>query len=214
MTKSKKLIISLSIALAVVVIALVTVVSVWAATSQTVTNQLTVRYTASNVSATVKADYKLANASAYTSIGTASFAASEGNSTSKSISAKEIELTDSATYVVFRYTFTNTGSNTITVSLDMDNLPTATNMTVEYSLSTLTSNLQGDEKEPNYQIDGPTTEPVFPDPPIPGGGRWKGTLDIAGGATDEVYIKVAITSQASDATYSGTLHWTLANKTT
>ena len=208
MSKSKKTIITLSIVCVVALIVLVTVVSVWAATSQTVTNQLTVRYTATNVSATVKADYQLAGSSTWQSMGSASFGASE-NSTSKSLTAKEIELSDTATYVIFRYTFTNNGSNTITVSLDQNNLPTAKNITVQYAFSPLffTSNSINDQNMPTYQANKNYSAIELDPDSLP----WTGSVNIEGNKTDEVYIKVSITSQASDASYSGTLSWNLKN---
>ena len=189
MSKSKKVIITLSIVCAVVIIALVTVVSVWAATSQTVTNQLTVRYTATNVSASVKAEYKLAGTSTWQDMGSISFAPTD-DSTTKSLAAKEITLTDTSTSVLFRYTFTNDGSNSILLSLDQRNLPTATNINVGYML-TDTNN------------DPSSFSETFASSNI-----------IAGGRTRYVFIKVEIKSLAFDATYSGTLSWLLARRNT
>lgn len=202
MSKSKKVIITLSVVCAVVIIALVTVVAVWAATSQTVTNQLTVRYTATNVSATVKAEYKLGtmqdadsigDASSYTSIGSANFFANN-TTTSETLPAKEIVLTDAtSSYVYFRYTFTNTGSNTITVSI-ADPLPTASNMSVRYAV------LQNDPDfmHPSYD---------FSDDVIR-------NITIRGGDSYFVFIQLMIESVAHDASYTGTISWNLANKTT
>lgn len=193
MSKSKKAIITLSVVSAVILIALVTVVAVWAATSQTVTSQLTVRYSATNVTADVKAEYKLAGATTYTTIGSTSFAATDAT-TSKAVNADEIALDDTKTSVLFRYTFMNYGGNTITVSLG-DTLPTATNMIVTYAKSNA-------EADPETSALTGNKVAAFD----------LGPSDGTDPTTAYVFIKVAISDQSRDANYAGTLTWNLANK--
>ena len=185
MTKSKKLIISLSIILAVVVIVLVTVVSVWAATSQTVTNQLTVRYTATNVSATMQADYRLAGSSTWQNMGSVSFSPTESSS-SKSLTAKEIELTDSATYVFFRYTFTNNGSNDIKIS--SNETPAQTNMEIEYYIKSTDTT---EDLDPTSMLIRPSS------------------IVLSSGETQYVFVLVNVMDRSKDASFSGTFAWNL-----
>ena len=188
MSKQKKAIISLSVVCVAILIALITVVSVWAATSQTVSSQLTIRYSATNVTANIVAEYKLEGETEYTEIGTTSFLPTEA-STSKAVTAKELNLTDEATFVTFRYSFTNNGSKDITVTLDTSNM-TANNVTVRYAEKSTTD-------ETSFNING--TSP--------------NTLTISAGNTQYAYIRVSISSQANDASYVGTLNWNIVSVT-
>ena len=186
MQKQKKAIIALSSVCVVFLVALITVVSIWAATSQTVSNQLTVRYTATNVAVTVSAHSKLGDDGSYEAIGSAVTFEATDSSKTETITAKEITLTDDNNYVVFRYTFVNNGSNTIYATINTNAVSTTDNVTVTYATGSASTN-----------------------DTITGGSLAE--ITIAGNTTVYAFIKVAVTDQASDALYSGTLSWNLSN---
>lgn len=186
MSKQKKTIIALSSVCSVVAIALITVVSVWAATSQTVTSTLTITYSAKNVSATVTAEYKLEGDTTYTTLGSTSFLPKDASGTKSLQKDDALALTDTKSYAIFKYTFTNDGDNSFKVALNETEV-TKSNVTVTFASADVT------------------------DEPASITGTTFAEATVAGHATIYAYVKVAVTDLASSANYTGTLNWVLTS---
>ena len=189
MSTQKKTIIALSAVIAVILIALITVVSVWAASSQTVSSTLTVTYSATNVSATVKGDYMRQGDEDYTSIGSVEFKATEASQTkSISSSSADVSLTDQKLYVIFRYTFTN----------DSDSL--AYKVTLTNNVTTKSDNIS--VKYASSANDDLTNEGIT--------GATLSEFTVAGGETVYAYILVNLDDITNNASYSANVGWNLA----
>lgn len=118
MTSRKKLIISLSVAAAVLVAAIIAVVAVFAASQQVVKSNITIKFTASDVSCTVGAKYKVENKDAI-DLGTVTINAKDEENKEYSLSPTgNVDLTKTNNSVTFEWTFTNTGSKAFTIKLN------------------------------------------------------------------------------------------------
>lgn len=117
MTSKKKLVISLSIAAAVLVCAIVALVAVFAASTQTVQTAFKVTFTATDVDATVVATQRFGTTGDYTALGTATFNASDAGKT-ESLSPANLTLNndDKKSYSI-KYEFTNRSENDLVVTL-------------------------------------------------------------------------------------------------
>ena len=191
-SKSKKAIIALSVVCALVVAALITVVSVWAASSQTITSALRVTYSATNVAASIEGEYQREGDATYTSLGTQTFVATD-NSTTKAISTTDdISLTDTKKYVIFRFKFTN-NSSTTPFNITLTGTPTTQGaVTVKYASAAVD----------NLSVAGINSN-TLPD-----------EITVAGSSTIYVYILIQVTDITNSASYEANLNWTLATTTT
>jgi len=143
----KKVIISLSSVIAVLLIAACAFVAVFAARNATVNSAFNITYTANHVEATITGSYKIgasgtdttitANDGAATSI---SFAGTEETGSADATKSFDeitgIALTEEDDYVTFTYIITNNGSNAISVGLTTT--MTADNVNVEYKVGDTT----------------------------------------------------------------------------
>lgn len=190
LTKSKKLTITLAALCIALIVALITVISVWAASTQTVASTLKVTYSASNVSATVTGAYRLQGDENFTSIGQVSFAATD-KSTSKSIStADSIELTDTVKYVVFKYTFQN-DSETAAFKVSLTkNISKTDNITVVYAVSS-------EKLEYDTTLTGEELE----------------DFTVAGDSTMYAYIKVRLDNITNNADFEASVSWSMVRIT-
>lgn len=192
MSTKKKLIISLSALCLVLIVAVVAIVAVYAAGTQTVTSNIKVTYTAMEVDGTVSATYTLKNGTAtnMTTNGasdgdtTITFAAADGKTTKSLTPQGDIELSSTADYVIFQYTFTNSGSRAYTAVLTYtDDGNDDTNATIVYA---------SDNTESTTWAESPST------------------LTVASGSNGtSYYAKVSIDNLALDASFSGYFTWTL-----
>ena len=126
---SKKLIISISAIVAVLLAAVIAVVAVFAANQQAVNTGFSVKYSATNVAATVSATYQRKTDDSATNLVTSdsktsiSFTAAE-ETTTKSLSTADgadIALSATNNYVIFTYTFKNditAGGKSMSVKLN------------------------------------------------------------------------------------------------
>lgn len=189
MTKLKKTVIALSVVCVVILLSLISVVVAWAASNQSMTSQLTVNYHAYGVNMNVGASYIVQNGRYINGIGSLRFNQTE-SSTTKSIDASEIKLSENSQFVEFRYSFDNFDDDPCKVTLDTTRLPTANNMDVSYVLTATTDHPQ------SYA----SLESI-------GGG----TFIVEPSTRQYMWIKVSISNTLDDASYVGTLYWTLEN---
>lgn len=121
MSSKKKLIISLSVAAAVLVAAIIAIVAVFAAAQQSVASSVKVTFRAKNVDCAVKAEYQVNGATTPTLIKEGVITATDGEQSFdySMKSNEEIELFDGEEiYVDFIYTITNTSVRKLNVTLD------------------------------------------------------------------------------------------------
>jgi len=188
MKSKRKLLISILLIAFVLISIVATVALIFAATQQTITTTLNINYEASDVSATVSATTKIAE-NAEESMVTANGQATsitfnannveDPNGTSL-VPASAINLTSDESYVVFKYTFQNNGSNDFVATFNYEDKETADeNMVVEYSATN--SNYKGT----------------------------KNAVLVKGNTTQDYYIKIAIENLAKNAEFSGDITWEL-----
>jgi len=131
MSSKKKLIISLSVAAAVLVAAIIAIVAVFAAAQQTLTSSIKVTYTAGkNVAGTASASYKLSGEGAETlhmdtngategGDRTVTFNALADKQTQSLMTQGDIVLNADNLSVEFTYVFTNTGDYDYTAEISL-----------------------------------------------------------------------------------------------
>lgn len=135
MKSKKKLIVALSIAGVVLLAAIISVVAVLAAGTQNVSSGVTVKYSVTDVAATVGAKYKVgSNAAVASNPATVAFGAAETETTKSLAFADEISLSSTTTYVTFEYMFENDAAKSFKVYLK--GMPAVDNMNVTYATST------------------------------------------------------------------------------
>ncbi len=198
MNSKKKFVITISSLVAVIAIAVVTIVAVFAASNAGVNQTLTVRYTATDVSATVKANYIVGTTSTamLTEDGAEElvFRPTDEEGGSLSPEAENIPLDTKTNSVVFEYIFTN-DSNSIDVAIDLDTTGfSVTNMNIGYAYSyskiTDTANMPlADSFEPMMILGEAKEEGAF--------------------ETLYVYVKATIANLANDASFEGNMDFAL-----
>lgn len=195
MSKLKKAVIALSVAVVIGLVALITIVSVWAASNQSLTSQLTVRYTAAkNVSVAVEAAYKQAGETKYTHIGDTFFNGTD-SSENRELTAKDLKFNTKSQSVRFWYYFENAGESAMTISLDNSKF-TSTNMTIKYYV-------RHDDVNPVPSNDSSIS---FTQTTL-------NSIDLNN--TDdwvEVYIEISVTDEMNDASFAGTITWNMSIK--
>lgn len=137
MSSKKKLVISLSVAAAVLVAAIIAIVAVFAAAQQAVASSVKVTFRARNVDCAVQASWET-NTQTGAEFANFTIAASEASTTYQKdvpdIDLKQGESGD--VYLLLTYKFTNTSSRDMNVKLDSF---TNKNFRVEYSDADLTN---------------------------------------------------------------------------
>ena len=136
MSSKKKLVISLSVAAAVLVAAIIAIVAVFAAANQAVQSSITVKFRAQDVSCTVAGTWKVSGeGGANGSLGSLTIAAKNIKDTYEMIPTEtELPLTSTNNSVDFDYTFTNNGSRDFTIKLNSISYD-ETNMDIAYLLN-------------------------------------------------------------------------------
>lgn len=193
MKSKKKLIIALSSFAFVLVAAVVTVVAVLAATTQTINSNVSVSYKAQEIAGTVSAKYQVLNEEEKdmtvdgTSAGqkTLTYDGTETNADPAKtlIPQGDIVLTRDNNKVVFTYTFTNTGDADYTAEVVYED---------DYDASAGTGTEDKNMKALAYSTN------------FAGG-----TVEVPAGQTVEVTITVEIDNVALNAEFSGNFAWTL-----
>lgn len=200
MSSKKKLVISLSVAAAVLVAAIIAIVAVFAATQQTVSSFITVRYTADpTISGSARASYSYGttvvnkpmtvNGESTGSQTVVFDADDEQDQKGKLQPQEEIALTGKIREVTFQYFFTNTGRDayTATVSFAPDNAQTENVKYFYYS----------ETEEDWVEITSDTTEAEL-------------TITVAADAVDtSLQVKVKVDNVAKDASFIGSINWDL-----
>ena len=184
----------------VLLIAVVSLGIVWAATTQSVSSSVKVTYTVTDVVADVSASRYLTSANTKTDFtggtnGVVTFNAPDV-STTETLSITDTTLTSTNNLVVYEYVIKNKGANTITASLATG---TATNLTI-YTIAPTTT------QKTNVISSFDATE-------------WTASnaiaaTTIASGATTYAYVAMKIADTADDASFNGTFVWTLTGQTT
>lgn len=203
MNSKKKLIVALSTLCCVLVAAVVTVVAVLAATQQTLTSNVTVTYTATEIAGSVKANY--ATEANQTGVLHAEYAFTGADVDKESVNTEPtIELTSEDRYVEFVYEFHNDGDRAFTASV----VYTDDYVPAESEGATATG-----VEDKNVKIVVSTTQLTSYDAVVAATESTTGTATIAAntadGETQKVYIYVAIEDVAKDANFSGAFDWTL-----
>lgn len=200
-SSKKRLAITITSMCVAVVAVICSIVAIFAATSQTVTTQFKVTYSATNVAATVAAEYKLKTATAPVSLGSAEIEATAGETTYNTLStSKEIDLTTTDTYVIFRYAFTN-DSTSKAFNVTLTDGALKENVTLQYAVSHLTGEYPAEDDSAwtsdvpsNVRVEVSTSETVK--------------------TTVYIFIKAEITNLANNANYESTgsslISWALA----
>ena len=185
---------------AVLVVAIVSMGIIWAASTQTVQTSINITYTVSDVVCDVSANKYFANNTAIPftggTNGTVSFAASD-TTTTATLTTTDTTLTSANQYVIYEYVFTNNGANTMTAALATGS---TTNLDV-YVIAPTTTRLAS----------GTTIYTTF-DPST----TWTASNSIAAtqiesGATAYAYVAMKITNDSANASFAGTFTWTLSN---
>lgn len=125
MSSKKKLVISLSVAAAVLVAAIIAIVAVFAAAQQAVKSDITIKFKATDVACEINGTWTLPKVGDYEAktgtFGPVAFAAAETQAeegAEKTLSvAPEVNLTSSQNYIEFTYTFTNAASTGILIKM-------------------------------------------------------------------------------------------------
>jgi len=137
MSSKKKLVISLSVAAAVLVAAIIAIVAVFAAAQQTVASDVKVTFRAKNVDCAVSATWETNTQTTATNFANFTIKAADGTQVYQydvpDINLQQGESGD--VYLLLTYTFTNTSSRTMNVKLESF---TNEYFTVEYSDAALT----------------------------------------------------------------------------
>lgn len=132
MSTKKKLLISVCSLGMVVLLAVLTLVAVFAAENQQFQSQISVTYRATNVSATISGDYLRKGDSAFTSMGAPIEFLPSDVSDSQSIGLNGLELDEFKTYAVLRYTFKNNSASTKIYVEAKSTINTYENISVNY----------------------------------------------------------------------------------
>lgn len=196
MSKMKKAVIALSVTSVVIFVAVVSIVIVWAASSQSVSNQLTISYTATNVNVWVKASYRSFSDNKYTDFGDPITFTPTEQQQIKQYPSQNIKLIDDKTGevgVYIRYRFVDLGVG-FQASLDESGI-TTTNMTVTCTFAYADIDVG---QEGNYTFTSASQAPLIG---IPMGG----SSPVDGCAI----VKIQVTDLTKPASYSGTINWTL-----
>lgn len=198
MDTKRKLIISLTSVAAVAVVSIVSLVIVLAAFTTTISNQFSVSYTANGVACTITAAHRTADvgettAGSYTTIGNATFDGKEtGNAASKTITSLSNQTIAKDQYFVIRYTIANNASASVAMTLGLsgDTTTSTTNCTIKYAYATtdVSTNLTTNQSKFSTTFSNQS---------------------IAKGTTGYVFILIQVTNFDVDASFSGTIKWTL-----
>ena len=199
MRANKKLIVSLSALLVVMAAVITVVVAIFAAASQGVKTTFRVKYTAVDVSATVRANFIVGETSTpMLTEDNQSYITFRPNhpsyDASLSPNLEEIEIEASDGCVVFEYIFTN-DSNSVEIAIDLDVTEfVAHNMDVSYAYSyskiTDTSNMA-------------TTSSFEPTAIL---GKERENEEFS---TLYVYVKISISNYSNDASFEGDMRFSL-----
>jgi len=139
MSSKKKLVISLSVAAAVLVAAIIAIVAVFAAAQQTVASDVKVTFRAKNVDCAVSATWETNTQTTATNFANFTIKAADGTQVYQydvpDINLQQGESGD--VYLLLTYTFTNTSARTMNVKLAAINEDT--NFDVVYSDDELTT---------------------------------------------------------------------------
>ncbi len=202
MNSKKKFVITISSLVAVIAIAVVTIVAVFAARNAGVNQTLTVRYTATDVSATVRANYIVGSTTTamLTDDGVDNLVFRPTSETGGSLSpeADNIALDTKSHSIVFEYIFTN-DSNSIDVAIDLDTTAfSTTNMNIGYAYSY--SKIADTSNMPLTS----SFEPMM----ILGEAKENGDFD-----TLYIYVKATVANLANDASFEGSMDFALTKAT-
>ena len=196
-TKSrKKLWISLGSLAVCLIVGLSITVGVLAASQATVTNSITVTYTASEVAAVVSGKYQVLHESEHNfetseHETTITFDGTEGTASGSFVAVNDITLTSANNSVTFTYVIQNT-STTKAITAQVTLPTTATNITV--SAGTAVDNAAT-----------PNAVTV-----TPGTNHATDTFTVAASTTVTYTVTASITNVANNAEYSGSFVWALS----
>jgi len=199
MKGKKKLIISLSIAIAVLFIAIVAIVSISAALNQNITSKVKVNFKPSQqVIGYVSATYKFGD----TTRNMTTNGMGNGNKTvqfnyndkqtiktllmqNEDLKDGKLEIPTETNYIILAFQFVNTGYSDFTARLDLSSVTTQNNIELLYSNNGTMWFTQ------DLEIDVPAPTGLYPPSPV------------------NCYIKIKVDNIALDADFEGSLIWDL-----
>ena len=187
MSTKKKLIVSISSLCVVVVLAIITLVAVFAAGNQRFESQVSVTYKATNVSATISGDYLRKDDSRYTSMGAPIEFLPTTETGTRSMGLNGLELNEVKNYAILRYTFTNNSSSVRINVESRSSVTSSTNTAVTYAVSTT--------EITNFDTITKATLDDF-------------TITYSG--TTYVYIKIKIADLSNDSSFNGSFGFDLS----
>jgi len=196
MQTKTKLIVALSSLCSVLVIGIVMMGIAWAATTQTIQSTINITYTVSDVIVSVSANkYFSSNTpTAFTSgtNGTLTFSATDASSTGV-LSTTDTALSSSNDYVIYKYVFTNGGSNALSASLAIGSTTNLSTYVIAPTTTRKTSIYTGFSSNDYTAGNSITNAP------------------IGGNSTASAYIVMKITNITQHSSFSETFAWTLTN---
>jgi len=199
MKGKKKLIISLSVAISVLLVAVIAIISISAALNQNISSNVKVNFKPSqHVIGHVSATYTYGNTThSMTTNGmgngntTVKFAYNDKETTktllmrNKDLTNGKLFLSEDVKSVVYKFSFLNTGYSDFVAKLDLSSITTQNNMSLSYS----------------YNGNMWFTEDLEIDVPASKGGSIP--------SPKECYIKIRVSNMALDADFEGTFIWEL-----
>lgn len=200
MTSRKKIAISITAVCVVLLVAVVTIVAVWAARQANVGSSFQGNYTANHVDATITGQYKLngtnavADSSDWTDLTTTSgntitfnseIGTEDEGATQTFNAVNSIILTAENDSIMFKYVITNTSDSDVSFTVTGEQQGTFTNLDVTY-----TYRVNDDEGEAQSLT-------------IAEG------VTVAPGTHITIYVDIAIADADLNATLNGSVNWTL-----
>ena len=196
MQAKSKLILALSFVSIILTCIAVSMVITFASVSQTVESLVRINYVSATsqdvmLDASANKYFKTDNPIAFTG-GTNGVVTFDANSSdNQSLTTQTTELSITHQYVIYEYVFTNNGTNTINISMNVNNL---NNLIMFYTTPSTTrkTNIYTSFDESDY-----TQGTSIP------------ASNIASGATVYAYVAIKIDFLAGDASYTHGFDWTI-----
>ena len=218
--RKKKMFIALVSLCSVLALTIVAMGIVWAATSQTISSNVKVIYTATDVSGSIAANvyFNSDTGVAMTTDGTSSGATTvtfngETQTSTGSLSPQgttTLANADGQRFVIYEYTITNTSTNQMSAALSYTDDTTSPN--------TADTNIKAYFYATTTQVSTPKTSVATlygaeeANKLASATGSF-GTTTIAANGTSYCYVVIAIDNVANDAEFSGTFSWLLTKAT-
>ncbi len=206
MTTKKRITLTVSAICLLLVFGIVSIFAVFSATKNTTTSNVTVTYTATEISGTVSASYAIKSDSSWTAMTDANgkteidFSQNKGQEMTTTLAPSgNITVTAVNTYAIFKYKFTNNSTaNQINLALG-SGVGTPTNFAVKYYTSATEDLTVGNAYN---ALKGENVSDSFTSMTV-------GTKSGSSVGTVYVYVLVELQNDLIDASFTGNYVWSL-----